>query len=146
MHSNQGPNQGTRQENLTGDRPLTPERISQTLAAIAPGVQPISAEGLDPQIWQDYQRLIEVYGVVQSGGVQTQIEATRLNLAQQQQEVKAELDENQTALLQQELSDLDRAATWRIQQLQHITAAEEAAVRQCLPEIEAHLQSWSAPS
>lgn len=107
-------------------------------------------KGDEPYL-QAYYRLMEIYSVVKSGGVQAQTEAiqafaereTRL-LDQQLAELEAAAqseDEkrSQRKKIQQELSELHAANQWRLQALADISPEEEAIVRQYLPNIESTL-------
>ena len=120
---------------------LTPEQIRSILQTLLDA--PRSAAEMQASDWQTYQRLMEIYCVVQAGGVQVQIEAAQYSLNQQRQELLAQTQPDRPELLQQELSDLERATAWRIQQLQAIAPEEEAAVKVCFPEIEAFLTAWT---
>ncbi|MEL6816203.1 MAG: hypothetical protein AAFP03_15545 [Cyanobacteria bacterium J06598_3] len=96
-----------------------------------------------------YYRLMEVYSVVKSGGVQAQTEAvqafaereSRL-LHQQLSDINAEKTLTQTEKVQarekidQELTELKCANDWRLQALMNIDADEEALVQQHLSAIE----------
>ncbi len=107
---------------------------------------------------QAYYRLIEVYSVVKSGGVQAQKEAVRafaqresLLLHQRLAEIEAggQLAEREKQFekekIQQELSELHSANSWRLQTLTDIAPSEEAVVRRHLYDIERTLiQTQSA--
>ena len=96
-----------------------------------------------------YYRLMEVYSVVKSGGVQTQIEAVRafaeresVLLYQRLSEIEA-ADELADAAkkqekekIQQEIQELRSANNWRLQALTNIAPDEEATVKQHLSDIE----------
>ena len=98
---------------------------------------------------QAYCRLMEVYSVVKSGGVQAQKEAVRA-FAQRESlllhqrlavvEAAAQLAESEkqseTKRIRQELSELHSANNWRIQTLTNIDPAEEAIVKYHLSDIE----------
>lgn len=119
-------------------QPLTPERIRATLEHIQAQYS-ADAPPVDQQALHIYQRLMEIYSVVCVGGVAAQIEATQHSQQRQIQILQAEADPNCPQLLQQELADLERATRWRIEQLRHISPADEVAVRACLPDIEAFI-------
>lgn len=118
--------------------PITPERI-RTLLEQLQGAGPASP---------DYYRLMEIYCVVKAGGRGAQMEAAR----QLEQRERAELEAAIQALpptavnasrveaLQQEIQELQTAIAQRLSYLKSISTAEEAAVRQCLNDIEAHFQ------
>lgn len=105
------------------------------------------SKGDDPYL-QAYCRLMEVYSVVKSGGVQAQIEAvkafaereaTLLNQRLSELEKAAETAEETLQArekVEQELSELRCANAWRLQTLTAIDPAEEAVVAQHLHDIE----------
>lgn len=110
----------------------------------------------DDAYLQTYYRLMEVYTVVKSGGVQAQIEAvnafaeresTLLNQQLAQIEAVTDLSEAEQGRdslgrlrdrqkIEQELKELDAASRWRLQALTAIDPAEEAIVQQHLGDIE----------
>ncbi|PZO20956.1 MAG: hypothetical protein DCF25_05780 [Leptolyngbya foveolarum] len=103
----------------------------------------------DDTYLQAYYRLMEVYSVVKSGGVQAQTEAvkafaereaTLLNQRLSEIEAAAEIAEEEKrqerAKVEQELSELHCANAWRLQTLTAIEPAEEAVVAQHLRDIE----------
>lgn len=102
----------------------------------------------DDNYLQAYYRLMEVYSVVKSGGVQAQTEAVKafaereaLLLKQQLKEIEAaELAEEQKLQerekVEQELDELRCANNWRLQTLTAIEPAEEAVVVEHLRDIE----------
>ena len=103
----------------------------------------------DETYLQAYYRLMEIYSVVKSGGVQTQTEAIHAfaerethQLDQQIAAVEAATDlsdhekQQQREKLEQELSELRSANSWRLQALTDISPAEEAIVKQYMPTIE----------
>lgn len=96
-----------------------------------------------------YYRLMEVYSVVKSGGVQAQTEAVQafaqresVLLKQRLNEVEAAEELAEAAKLQerkkieQEIQELHSANSWRLQALTNIAPDEEATVKQYLPDIE----------
>lgn len=103
----------------------------------------------DEAYLEAYYRLMEVYSVVKSGGVQAQKEAVRafaqrelLLLHQRLAEIEAAEQladcerQFEKEKIQQELSELHSANDWRLQALTNIEPAEEAVVKQHLSDIE----------
>lgn len=102
----------------------------------------------DDTYLQAYYRLMEVYSVVKSGGVQAQTEAVKAFaereatlLHQRIREIAvAEIDEEEKRQerekVEQELSELRCANDWRLKMLTAIDPAEEAVVAQHLLDIE----------
>ncbi|PSN14053.1 hypothetical protein C7271_22000 [filamentous cyanobacterium CCP5] len=107
-------------------RALTPERVDQVVAWRRSG-QPE-----DPNLRRDYERLMEVYCVVKTGGVQVQQQAARDFQRREQARIEGEIAENADApevgALHQEILDLKDYIDWRVEFLASITAQEEAAV------------------
>lgn len=102
----------------------------------------------DDTYLQAYYRLMEVYSVVKSGGVQAQMEAVKafaeremMLLNQQLNEIEAaEIDEakkiREREKVEQELDELRCANDWRLQTLTAIAPDEEAVVSAHLRDIE----------
>ena len=103
----------------------------------------------DDSYLQAYYRLMEVYSVVKSGGVQAQTEAvkafaereaTLLNQRLSEIEAASEIDEKEKLQerekVKQELDELRCANDWRLKTLTAIEPAEEAAVAKYLRDIE----------
>jgi len=103
----------------------------------------------DESYLKAYYRLMEIYSVVKSGGVQAQTEAVRafakreadlLNQRLTEIEAADELEElaktQEREKVEQELQELHSANHWRIQTLTAINPEEEATVKQFLPDIE----------
>ncbi len=101
-------------------------------------------QNVDSNYLDKYQRLMDVYAVVKSGGAAAQIQAAneywdrerdaitqRLNQISNQPEATDEY-----LRLQQEAQELDSSTHWRINQLKDIHPEEETAVREYLPQIE----------
>ncbi len=112
------------------------------------GLQATLPKGDDAYL-QTYYRLMEVYTVVKSGGVQAQIEAvnafagresTLLNQQLAQVDAAKDLSAAEQGRdrqkIEQELKELDAATCWRLQALTAIDPAEEAVVQQHLGDIE----------
>ena len=104
---------------------------------------------VDETYLKAYHRLMEIYSVVKSGGVNTQTEAVRafaqresvlLNQKLQEIETTEALGETEKhqerKKIEQELRELRSANNWRLQALANITPEEEAIVKQYLPDIE----------
>ncbi len=107
----------------------------------------------DDTYLQAYYRLMEVYSVIKSGGVQAQMEAvkafaeretTLLNQRLSEIEAMAEIAEEEKRQerkkIEQELTELRYANTWRLQTLRAIEPAEEAVVAKHLSDIEKTLR------
>lgn len=103
----------------------------------------------DDAYLQTYYRLMEVYTVVKSGGVQAQIEAVNAFAGRESTLLNQQLAQIETAKdlsaaekgrdrqkIEQELKELDAATRWRLQALTAIDPAEEAVVQQHLGDIE----------
>ncbi len=103
----------------------------------------------DDNYLQAYYRLMEVYSVVKSGGIQAQIEAVNAFSSRESKLLHQRLREIETdpqlaqlekrkakAQIQQELSELHSANDWRLQALTNISPDEETIVSQHLSEIE----------
>ncbi len=101
-------------------------------------------QNVDSNYLDKYQRLMDVYAVVKSGGAAAQIQAAneywdrerdaitrRLNQISNQPEATDEY-----LRLQQEAQELDSSTRWRISQLKDIHPEEETAVREYLRQIE----------
>ena len=102
----------------------------------------------DDTYLQAYYRLMEVYSVVKSGGVQAQIEAVSAFAEREANLLNQRLSEIEAAEMaeeeklqerkkvEQELTELHCANTWRLQTLTAIDPTEEAVVAQHLRDIE----------
>lgn len=123
------------------DSPLTAERIRGLLMT-----HPRSH--LSP----DHIRLMEIYCVVKAGGKAAQTAVAEGLQKQETAVLRAEIQslsiqpnaESRIQALQQEIQELETAMADRLEYLATITAEEEAAVRHCLPDIEAALQAPGA--
>lgn len=124
-------------------QPLTPDLIRTTLRQIQ-AQKAADGPPIDQQALLIYQRLMETYSIVCVGGVEAQVEATKQSQKRQIQILHAEADPNCPQLLQQEIADLERATRWRINQLQQISPADEAAVQSCWSEIEAFITNLTS--
>ena len=102
----------------------------------------------DDTYLQAYYRLMEVYSVVKSGGVQAQMEAVKAfaereaTLLQQQlseiaaAEIAEEKKLEEREKVEQELIELRSANNWRLQTLTAIDPSEEEIVTRHLSDIE----------
>ena len=102
----------------------------------------------DDAYLQAYYRLMEVYSVVKSGGVQAQTEAVKAFAEREATLLKQQLNEIAAAEMaeeqkleerekvEQELSELRCANKWRLQALTAIDPSEEAIVTRHLSDIE----------
>ncbi|MBT9312184.1 hypothetical protein [Leptothoe kymatousa] len=99
---------------------------------------------VDSKYLDKYQRLMNVYAVVKSGGAAAQIQAAhdhwdreREAIDQRMGQINNQPETNDEYLqLLQEAQELERSARWRINNLQDIQPEEESAVREYLPQIE----------
>jgi hypothetical protein len=100
------------------------------------------------QMPEAFAWLMQVYCVVKAGGVVAQVAIAQRLEATERPSLLAEVaalqaqgeTQNRIAALQWELKELARSIDHRLQFLQAISPAEEALVREFLPEIEATLQ------
>ena len=91
-----------------------------------------------------YQRLMDVYAVVKSGGAAAQIQAIHEHWEREREAITRRLSQisnqpdatDEYLRLQQEARELESSTQWRINHLKDIHPDEEIAVRACLPEIE----------
>ncbi|MGD1897277.1 MAG: hypothetical protein ACFB16_10050 [Phormidesmis sp.] len=103
----------------------------------------------DEAYLQAYYRLMEVYSVVKSGGVQAQTEAVhaftqresvllnqRLSEIEAAEELAEAAKRREREKVKQEIQELHSANSWRLQALTNIAPDEEATVKQYLPDIE----------
>lgn len=104
-----------------------------------PVVQHVDSNYLDK-----YQRLMDVYAVVKSGGAAAQIQAANEYWDREREAITRRLSQisnqpeatDEYLRLQQEAQELDSSTHWRISQLKDIHPEEETAVREYLPQIE----------
>lgn len=104
-----------------------------------PVVQDVDTNYLDK-----YQRLMNVYSVVKSGGAAAQIQAAHDHWDRERQAIDRRLGQignqpetnDEYLRLLHEAQELERTSRWRINCLQDIQPEEESAVRDHLPEIE----------
>ncbi|MEO1790659.1 MAG: hypothetical protein AAFR25_00365 [Cyanobacteria bacterium J06629_19] len=96
-----------------------------------------------------YYRLMEVYSVVKSGGVEAQTEAVRafarresgllnqrLNEIEAAEELAEAAKKQEKEKVKQEIQELQSANSWRLQALTNIDPDEEATVKKHLLDIE----------
>ncbi|MEM1253807.1 MAG: hypothetical protein AAGI69_15365 [Cyanobacteria bacterium P01_H01_bin.21] len=98
----------------------------------------------DSNYLDKYQRLMDVYSVVKSGGAEAQIQAIHEHWEREREALTRRLNQisnqpdatDEYLRLQQEARELESSTQWRINHLKDIHPDEEIAVRECLPEIE----------
>ncbi|MEO0869020.1 MAG: hypothetical protein AAFY17_11350 [Cyanobacteria bacterium J06642_11] len=101
-------------------------------------------KNVDATYLDKYQRLMNVYAVVKSGGAAAQIQAAHDHWDREREAIDRRLGQignqpetnDEYLRLLQESQELERSALWRINHLKDIHPEEEVAVRQHLPEIE----------
>ncbi|MBD0268422.1 MAG: hypothetical protein ICV77_09020 [Cyanobacteria bacterium Co-bin8] len=127
---------------------LTVAEIDHLLAHLNPGeATSTSAAGISSAFPDRLRRLMEIYCVVKTGGVEVQTEAAQAHLKRELANLEAELaeaeihapDSAQIAILHQEIEDLRRSVHWRLTRLGSIDPDEAAAVTACLAKIEQRL-------
>ncbi|MEM9808369.1 MAG: hypothetical protein AAF959_24155 [Cyanobacteria bacterium P01_D01_bin.56] len=99
---------------------------------------------VDSTYLDKYQRLINVYAVVKSGGAAAQIQAAHDHWDREREAIDRRLGQignqpetnDEYLRLLSEAQELERSARWRISHLKDIHPEEEVAVQQHLPEIE----------
>ncbi|MEA5462906.1 hypothetical protein [Leptothoe sp. PORK10 BA2] len=104
-----------------------------------PIVQDVDSTYLDK-----YQRLMDIYAVVKSGGTEAQIQAAKAYCGREHQAITQRLNQisnqpeatDEYLLLLHEAQELERSTHRRINQLQDIHPEEELAVREHLVDIE----------
>jgi hypothetical protein len=123
-------------------RSLTPEFISHLLA---------QADQAEHAV--DYQRLMEIYCVVKTGGTAAQLAAAQNLQTTEQAALEAEITQllpqansaNQVAALRQEIQEVQRSVAHRVAYLQSIDPQEERTVQDCLSMIDAHFAQVNDP-
>ncbi len=101
-------------------------------------------KNVDSTYLDKYQRLMDVYAVVKSGGVTAQIQAANEYWRRERDAITRRLNQisnqpeatDEYLRLQHEAQELESSTQWRISQLKDIHPEEETAVREYLPEIE----------
>lgn len=99
---------------------------------------------VDSNYLDKYQRLMDVYAVVKSGGAAAQIEAIQNHWDREREAITRRLNQisnqpeatDEYLRLLHEAQELDSSTHWRISHLKDIHPEEESAVREYLPEIE----------
>lgn len=133
----------------------TPTPVPLATAQILALLSPTLAANPTPA----YQRLLEIYCVVKAGGIAAQVATVKRFEAQERADLGAQIAaleagtagteagtdgdcsrDSQRQALAQEVVELERSVGDRLTYLSSILPEEEAAVYQCLAEIEAHLQ------
>ena len=101
-------------------------------------------KNVDSNYLDKYQRLMDVYAVVKSGGAVAQIQAANEYRERERDAITRRLSQisnqpeatDEYLRLQQEAQELESSTLWRINQLKDIHPEEETAVREYLPQIE----------
>ncbi|MBX2862126.1 MAG: hypothetical protein KTR27_01110 [Leptolyngbyaceae cyanobacterium MAG.088] len=101
-------------------------------------------KNVDSNYLDKYQRLMDVYAVVKSGGAAAQIEAANEYWHREREAITRRLNQignqpeaaDEYLRLQHEAQELESSTRWRISHLKDIHPEEETAVRESLPEIE----------
>ncbi|MDV3350836.1 hypothetical protein D0962_35410 [Leptolyngbyaceae cyanobacterium CCMR0082] len=101
-------------------------------------------KNVDSNYLDKYQRLMDVYAVVKSGGAVAQIQAANEYRDRERDAITRRLSQisnqpeatDEYLRLQQEAQELESSTLWRINQLKDIHPEEERAVREYLPQIE----------
>ncbi|EKV02312.1 hypothetical protein SPB21_22290 [Leptothoe sp. ISB3NOV94-8A] len=101
-------------------------------------------KNVDSNYLDKYQRLMDVYAVVKSGGAVAQIQAANEYRDRERDAITRRLSQisnqpeatDEYLRLQQEAQELESSTLWRINQLKDIHPEEEMAVREYLPQIE----------
>ncbi|NEQ54360.1 MAG: hypothetical protein F6K11_30235 [Leptolyngbya sp. SIO3F4] len=104
-----------------------------------PVVKDVDSDYLDK-----YQRLMDIYAVVKSGGAEAQIQAAKEHCGREREAITQRLNQisnqpeatDEYLRLLHEVQEIERSTHWRINQLKDIQPEEEIAVRVHLPEIE----------
>ncbi|MGD1854833.1 MAG: hypothetical protein ACFB2W_11340 [Leptolyngbyaceae cyanobacterium] len=99
---------------------------------------------VDSNYLDKYQRLMDVYAVVKSGGAAAQIQAAKDYCDREREAITRRLSQisnqpeatDEYLRLLHEAQEIERSTHWRINQLQDIQPEEETAVQVYLPEIE----------
>ena len=99
---------------------------------------------VDSNYLDKYQRLMDVYAVVKSGGAAAQIRAAKDHCGRECEAIQQRLTQisnqpeatDEYLRLLHEAQEIERSTHWRIHQLEDIHPEEESAVRDYLPEIE----------
>lgn len=99
---------------------------------------------VDSNYLDKYQRLMDVYAVVKSGGAAAQIQAANEYCNREREAIARRLNQisnqpettDEYLRLQHEAQELESSTRWRISRLKDIHPEEETAVREYLPEIE----------
>ena len=101
-------------------------------------------QDVDSTYLEKYQRLMDIYAVVKSGGAEVQIQAAKIHCGREHQAITQRLNQisnqpeatDEYLRLLHEAQELERSTHWRINQLQDIHPEEEIAVREYLSDIE----------
>lgn len=133
---------------------LTKTGIQALLAQFqAEAIAQPSANSTENTAAHQFQKLMEIYCVVKAGGLKVQIEAARAFLNRETAKTEAEIaqlqmqedpDNQAVQSLHEEIAELHRSVSWRLAILQSIHPDEEAAVNNCLAEIEQWMAQGNA--
>lgn len=101
-------------------------------------------KNVDSTYLDKYQRLMDVYAVVKSGGTAAQIQAVNHHWDREREAITRRLNQisnqpeatDEYLRLLHEAQELEHSTRWRINHLKDIHPDEEIAVREYLPEIE----------
>ena len=104
-----------------------------------PVVKDVESDYLDK-----YQRLMDIYAVVKSGGTEAQIQAAKNHCGREREAITRRLSQlsqqpeatDEYLRLLHESQEIESSTNWRISHLKDIHPEEESAVRDYLPEIE----------
>ncbi|NJL87753.1 MAG: hypothetical protein HC886_20020 [Leptolyngbyaceae cyanobacterium SM1_1_3] len=98
---------------------------------------------MQENLWQPYCRLMEIFCVVKSGGVATQMQAAAAMLQHERTPLEADLaaailaqEQDRVRVLNQELQELQKSIHWRMTLLKAIHPQDEALVSRYLADIE----------
>lgn len=99
---------------------------------------------VDSNYLDKYQRIMDIYAVVKSGGAAAQIQAAKDHCGREREAITRRLNQisnqpestDEYLRLLHEAQEIERSTHWRINQLKDIQPEEEIAVRGYLPEIE----------
>lgn len=103
-----------------------------------------NVDSVDSTFLDKYQRLMDVYAVVKSGGTVAQIQAANEYRNRERDAITRRLSQlsnqpeatDEYLRLQREAQELESSTRWRISKLKDIQPEEETAVREYLLEIE----------
>ncbi|MEM9265795.1 MAG: hypothetical protein AAGA46_09755 [Cyanobacteria bacterium P01_F01_bin.13] len=99
---------------------------------------------VDSNYLDKYQRLMDIYAVVKSGGTAAQIQAAKDHCGREREAITRRMNQiskqpeatDEYLRLLHEAQEIESSTHWRINHLKDIHPEEETAVRDYLPEIE----------